>query len=148
MKKIIYLLTVLMFCSSCQETLEERCARETKEYTVKSCPISIDEFTIQDSLTYEKDTRTIHYYYTLCKDAETRTYDYRTKEIILNQLRNNTSINAYKDKGFNFAYTYRAQTTGKVLYDLCLTPKDYKFSPKHGKVGQGNSSPSSRNVSR
>ena len=40
MKKTFLLLTTMMMVvlTSCQETLEERCAREAKEFTEKNCP--------------------------------------------------------------------------------------------------------------
>ena len=53
MKKIIVFATLALFMVSCQESLEDRCAREAKEYTDKNCPAKMDTNIIMDSLTFE-----------------------------------------------------------------------------------------------
>ena len=50
MKKLLLFASIIML-ASCHESLEERAAREVKEYTEKQCPAAIDEFTVIDSIT-------------------------------------------------------------------------------------------------
>lgn len=126
MRNCIYLLLAAFFFVSCQESLEDRCARELKQYTKKNCPAPVDEFTTQDSVTYEADTRTIHYYYTLSGLADDKSKLGNARQILIDQLQNTTDLKAYKDKGFNFAYTYRSKSTGDILIEHRLTKEDYK----------------------
>ncbi len=147
MKKNIILFTLLLATTSCQETLEQRCARETKEHTRKNCPARLDEFTTQDSLVFEAQGRCIHYYYTLSGPAERGLSNYKIREILLEQLRNNTSLKTYKENGFVFGYTYRAKSTDSIIFTTKLTPDEYRFAPMHDKVGQDSWLPSTHNVS-
>ena len=65
MKKLWVLSAIMMLLTACQESLEDRCAREAKEYTRKNCPAKMDNNSILDSLTFERETHTLHYYYRL-----------------------------------------------------------------------------------
>ena len=48
------------------------------------------------------------------------------RQSLLSELKNTTSMQAYKDAGFNFAYTYRSEKhPDVVLYDVVFTEKDY-----------------------
>lgn len=55
------------FCplSSCQQSLEDRAAKEMAEYTRKNCPTPVVNNENVDSATFEPSTRTVHYYYKL-----------------------------------------------------------------------------------
>lgn len=128
-KTIISLLITTMTITSCQESLNEKCARECQQYTQKNCPAQIDNHTIVDSLTFEPNTRTIHYYYTLTGVADSiglLTHE-EVYTALKNQLRNTTMMRAYKEEGFNFAYTYHSQRRPElVLIEETLTAKDYQ----------------------
>lgn len=126
MRNIIYLILLSMMITSCQESLEERCNRELKDYTTKNCPVAVDKFTIQDSVTYDSPKRAIHYYYTLSGNADNINNLRNARVILKEQLRNNTSIMAYKDDGFNFIYTYYSKSSGKILIEHMLTKEDYE----------------------
>ena len=54
-----------LLLTACQETLEERCEREAREYTEKKCPALITENVTIDSMTFNKSSHTMTYYYTL-----------------------------------------------------------------------------------
>ena len=73
MKKLWVLSAIMMLLTACQESLEDRCAREAKEYTRKNCPAKMDNNSILDSLTFERETHTLHYYYRLTGFADIRT---------------------------------------------------------------------------
>jgi hypothetical protein len=115
--------------ASCQESLEDRCAREAKQYTAKNCPVRMDKNIIMDSLTFEKATHTLHYYYRLTgladKDGALDSID--AKSLLKNELKNSTSMKTYKDNGYNFAYTYHSEKDPKkVVFEAIFTEKDYK----------------------
>ena len=128
MKKLWVLSAFMLLLTACQESLEDRCARETKEYTRKNCPAKMDNNIILDSLTFERETHTLHYYYKLTgiadQDSIVRNLD--AVNILKQELRNTTTLKLYKDNHYRFAYTYRSEKNPeKVLLDVLLTDKDY-----------------------
>ena len=128
MKKIIVFATLALFMVSCQESLEDRCAREAKEYTAKNCPAKMDTNIIMDSLTFEKSTHTLHYYYRLTgiADKEGALDSIDAKKLLKDMLKNTTSMKTYKDNGYSFAYTYRSEKDPKkILFETLLTKEDY-----------------------
>ena len=128
MKKLWGLSAIMLLLTACQESLEDRCARESKEYTKKNCPAKMDNNIILDSLTFERATHTIHYYYTLTgfADQDSVVKNMDAANILRNELRNTTTLKLYKDNHYRFAYTYRSEKDpDKVLLDLVFTDKDY-----------------------
>ena len=129
MKKILVFAILVLFMASCQESLEDRCAREAKEYTAKNCPARMDTNIIMDSLTFEKESHTLHYYYRLTgiADKEGALDSIDAKKLLKDMLKNTTSMRVYKDNGYSFAYTYHSEKDPKkVLFETTLTEKDYK----------------------
>ena len=128
MKKILLFVAATIVLLSCQETLEEKASREARLYTEKNCPARIDEFLLIDSLTFEAGTHTLHYYYTLTGVADTMGVlcDSIAREPLLKQLKNTTAMGAYKEKGYNFTYTYYSQKhPEKLVYETTFTEADY-----------------------
>ncbi|RRD02960.1 hypothetical protein [Prevotella sp. OH937_COT-195] len=128
MKKLMLFASIILL-ASCHENLEDRAAREVKEYTEKKCPAAIDEFTIIDSITFDKATKTVHSYFSLRSKADSMGIlnDGNARPALIDELKRNTNNRIYKDAGFNFAYTYySASRKGKVLYETKLTTKDYE----------------------
>lgn len=101
MKRIAYAIITALALTACQESLEERCAREAEEYTKKKCPARIDQNTVIDSLVFERATHTMHYYYTLTGTADDpKTFTmFNAENVLLTQLKNSTMIKTYKDAG-------------------------------------------------
>lgn len=130
MKNFLYISFLSLVLVSCHESLEERAGREAKEFTRKNCPMKLSEYVTNDSMTYEKETRTIHYYYSMKGKADTTAVDKnKAREELVKGLKNTTSVRAYKKEGFNFAYTYYStKNKGQVLIDVRLTPEDYDTS--------------------
>lgn len=129
MKKIFYTMLAAALLTACQESLEDRCEREAKEYTAKKCPAPVGENTVIDSLVFERATHTMHYYYTLSGNADNpeAIIGETVRKALLDQIKNSTAVKAYKDNGYSFAYTYHsAKTKGKVLFSATITEKDYK----------------------
>ena len=114
---------------SCHENLEDRAARETKEFTEKKCPVMVDQFTIMDSITFDRATKTVHSYYSLRGAADTVGVlnDGNARSALVDELKRNTNNKVYKDAKFQFSYTYySARRKGLVLYETRVTPKDYE----------------------
>ena len=114
--------------TACQESLEDKCERDSKEYTRKHCPTAIDDYTIIDSLTFDRATHTIHYYYRLTgvADEEKAIKDIDAVGTLKKSLKNSTSVQTYKDNKFRFAYTYRSdKDPKKILLEVVFTDKDY-----------------------
>jgi ADP-ribose pyrophosphatase YjhB (NUDIX family) len=128
MKKFWILGMIALLFSACQESLEDRCERDAKEYTRKHCPTAIDENTVIDSLVFERATHTIHYYYKLTgvADEEQALKDVDAVNVLKQGLKNATAVKVYKDAKYRFAYTYRSsKDPKKILLDVVFTDKDY-----------------------
>ncbi|WP_028903683.1 hypothetical protein [Prevotella sp. P6B4] len=127
MKKYWILALFAILLTACQESLEDRAERDAKDYTRKHCPTAMDETTIIDSLTFERDTRTVHYYYRLTGVADDANLNKDEAVNTLKQsLKNSTAVKAYKDAKFRFAYTYHSEKDPKkILLDVVFTDKDY-----------------------
>ena len=128
MKKFLFIPLCALVLTACHESLEEKAAREAEEFTRKNCPMKISEYIVNDSMAYEKDTRTIHYYYTMKGRADTTAiYTPKIKEELIKGVKDAMSLKTYKEHDFNFAYTYfTKKNKGQVLIDVKVTPKDYK----------------------
>lgn len=127
MKKYLLIPLVAFSLVSCHESLEERAEREAKEFTEKNCPMKVSEYIMNDSMTYEKETRTIHYYYSIHGKADTTALDKKkAKAELIKGVKDATGIRNYKEKGFNFAYTYfSTKNKNQILLDIRVTPKEY-----------------------
>lgn len=128
MKKYLLLPLSLALFSACHESIEERAEREAAEFTRKNCPVAVSEYIVNDSMTCDKDTRTIHYYYTVRGKADTTAIDWSTaKPELVKGVKDATNLRLYKEHGFNFAYTYySSKNKNKILVDVKITPKDYR----------------------
>lgn len=114
---------------SCQDSLEERCAKECETYTAKKCPAPITQNIVIDSLTFDINTHTMHYYYTVSGVADDAKAfaKINAAKMMKDQVRNATSLRLYKDAGYSFAYTYwSASRKGQVICDVVVTKKDYQ----------------------
>lgn len=128
MKKYLLVFTCAAIFASCHESLEDKAAREAKEFTRKNCPVQVSEFIVNDSMTYEKNKKTIHYFYTISGKADTvaAINNQQAKEELVKGVKDATSIRVYKEHGFNFAYTYySSKNKGKKLIEVIVTPEDY-----------------------
>jgi hypothetical protein len=128
MRKTLLTVMAALLLTACQETLEEKAAKEAEIYTKKNCPAHIADNLTMDSLTYEQQTRTLHYYYTITGAADSvgLLNPETARSALLTELKNTTSMMAYKEAGFAFAYTYHSQRhRGTVLYETVFKDKDY-----------------------
>jgi hypothetical protein len=129
MKKTALLLMSIVLLTACQETLEDRCEREAKEYTKKHCPTLIAEDMVMDSMTFDKVTKTIGYCYTV-KGAIDDTAVINSNEPrkrLLEQVKNSPNLKLYKDAGYSFRYTYYStKENGTKLFEATFRESDYK----------------------
>ncbi|MDD6379863.1 MAG: hypothetical protein PUG12_08525 [Prevotella sp.] len=131
MKKLLAYFLLGLMAVSCQESLEDRAARELKEYTEKNCPTPVVNDQQMDSASFERESRTLRFYYKLYDKSDSKAlFAQHGKDIrkqILNELKNSTSTKSYKDASFNYRYTYRsASNPNTILLDVKFTSKDYK----------------------
>ena len=129
MKKLFVLALAALTFIACQESLDEKAAQEAKLYTQKNCPAPIGENLTIDSLTFEAATHTLHYFYTLSGAADSVGLLNKgdARQALLTELKNTTTMMAYKEAGFSFAYTYRSKKDPKtILFDTTFSEKDYK----------------------
>lgn len=129
MKKFVYIAAIAAFLfSSCQESLEDKCAKEAADFTRKKCPSKIDENTEIDSMTFDKSTHTLTYWYTLIGKADNPELFKRVnlRKSLVEQIKNSTSMQAYKDAGYSFRYIYRSKKENKIYFDATIARKDYK----------------------
>lgn len=127
MRKIIFI-SLLFSLVSCQESLEDRCAREAKEYTRKNCPVTFDKDMVLDSMTFDKSTTTLNYYYTVGGNLDDKEAlkKVNARKILLDQLRNTTSIKNYKEAGYSFKYIYWSKSKkGTKVAEYTFTKKEY-----------------------
>jgi ADP-ribose pyrophosphatase YjhB (NUDIX family) len=128
-RKTVFLLFMALMLAACQETMDQRCAREAREYTEKHCPAMVAKGVTIDSLTFDAPSRTLIYSYTIegpSDDAELLAKtDYR--DVLLKELRNSTSMKSYKEAGYNFRYVYwSAKNKGTRLIEVTFQEKDYR----------------------
>lgn len=128
MNKCFSIAVVALLLSSCHDSLDDRAEKETKSYTERYCPTTVRDNQRTDSLTFTRSTHTYNYFYTLVGPADNEEVVSKNKskvtEALLNSLKNDTRMRAYKEAGFNFHFVYRSGSTGKVLLDVTFTGKD------------------------
>ena len=128
MKKYWIIAALTLLFTACQESLEDRCAREAQEYTRKNCPAKMDNNTILDSMTFERSSHTLHYYYKLTgfADQDSIAKKIDAVNVLKKELKNTTGLKLYKDNHYRFAYTFRSEKDpDKILIDVVFTDKDY-----------------------
>ena len=129
MKKLFVFALAAITFYACQESLDQKAAQEAKLYTQKNCPAQIGENLTMDSPTFEAGSHMLHYYYTLSGTADSVGLLNKddARQALLTELKNTTTMMAYKNAGFNFAYTYHSKKNPKtVLFDTTFSEKDYK----------------------
>jgi len=129
MKNTALLLLSILLLTACQETLEDRCAREAREYTEKHCPTLITENMVMDSMTFDKTNKTIGYNYTVkgVIDDSTVINNNEPRKRLLEQVKNSPNLKLYKDAGYSFRYTYYStKENGTKLFEATFRKSDYQ----------------------
>ena len=129
MKKVILFVLAVLTLGACQESLEDKCARECVEFTKRKCPSAVAQEMIIDSMTFDRASHTIQHYYKLTgsSDREDAYLKDQARELLKNELKNTTQVMAYKEAGYSFRYIYYSEKNPENVYlDILLTEKDYK----------------------
>ncbi len=116
---------------SCQESWETRCAREAEE-TTRQCPQSVDEITLLDSLTYDKQQNAFIYHYSLevlghAQEVEQQIKSSQLIEEIKKNVINSPEMKLYKEHNVIFIYNYQNRGTWELLGSIMVTPADYNL---------------------
>ena len=83
-----------------------------------------------DSMVYEADTRTIHYYHSFFNEADNQeiiaTHKQELRQTLLAAVKKDMGTKIYKEAGFNFRYTYHSGKAPKtVLFDQTYKKGEY-----------------------
>ena len=121
-KKLIYTAVLVSLLASCTESLEDKAAREAKEYTEKFCPTPYVNDSRTDSATFDKSTKTYVYYISLRNKADNKQVIEANKDklhkIQKEALDNNPGLKKYKEEHFTFRFVYHsAKNPKEVLLD-------------------------------
>ncbi|MBR2113801.1 MAG: hypothetical protein IJ929_03920 [Prevotella sp.] len=127
-RKIYTILMMTALLAACQETLEERADRESREYTEKHCPTPIAYQVTMDSMTFDKVSHTFGYHYSLSGTLDDSTYlqQNNPREMLLQQVKNSTNLKMYKDAGYSFRYVYHSEKNKATLFDVTFKQNDYQ----------------------
>ena len=128
MKKVILFVLTTLILGACQESLEDKCARECVEFTKRKCPSKVAPEMIVDSMVFDRTSHTILYYYKLT-GASDRADAYQkdqARELLKNELKNTTQVMTYKEAGYSFRYVYNSTKNKVTLFDVTFKQKDYQ----------------------
>jgi len=120
---------------SCQESREERYARETREYTERNCPqiITQDSIIVLDSLVYHRSSKypegLVTYYYSIHTDSTNisiiKAERERLHDSLLGAVKANVDLKKMKDDGITIRHIYRTGDKHQLVFDFIFTEKDY-----------------------
>ena len=133
MKKILLFTTALLLLTSCQESLEEKAAREAREVTESKCPMPIGDNMYLDSIVFDIPTLTQTQYFRFTGNSDN---DSTVENIVSNndlkgtlvkELKNTPSYKALMNKGISFRYIDGSTAEPEKTYiDITVTKEDYQ----------------------
>lgn len=131
MKRILLSIIITTCLASCKHaTLEDSAENMANEYTERYCPSPVNGMQRTDSVTFDRDTHTFNYYYTLTDKADDPVVVGGVKKSISNallkELKENTSLKAFKDAHYAFRYVFNSQRNKATLLELTFKANDYK----------------------
>lgn len=104
---------------ACQESMEERAAREAYNYTRKFCPTPFVNCIRTDSVVFDGRTRTYLYYCTfgdVLDDSEVISANrQKVEDILRSSIRQSTTMKQYVEAGFHFRYICRSEKSPSVV---------------------------------
>lgn len=131
MNRLFFTILLIPALSSCHENLEDRSAREAKEYTEKYCPTPVVNGSRTDSVTFQKETKTYTYYCSFVGKLDNVQIVARNRgkihRLMVKEIKDNTSIRKLKDAKYNFAYVVHSdKDPQKILYQQTIRVSDYQ----------------------
>ena len=111
--------------SSCQESLEDRAARQAKEYTERYCPTPIVNYSRTDSIVFDKKRNVYIYYLSFCDllDDPKIIDENRDKitDMLTQSVRESTGLKNFIEAGFKFEYVCHSEKEPKkVLFKVSI----------------------------
>lgn len=131
MKNPLFLLLVSLCLVSCKKSLQDQAEKEAYDFTRKYCPTPIIGNERTDSMTFDKNTKTIVYWKSLYNEADDKNlivaqHD-KLRNALLQSLSNETRVRNYMKEDFRFRYVYHSGSHPKeTIFDVTFTPKDYR----------------------
>ena len=125
MKKLILIATAAIVLTSCQESLEERAAREAREVTEAKCPMPIGNNMYLDSIVFDIPSLTQTQYFRFIGDTDNDSMvvsmkDTDLKGALVQELKNTPNYKTLMKRGANFRYIYRSSKILIILTNFTL----------------------------
>ena len=132
MKKVLLMASAVILLASCQESLEERAAREACEVTEAKCPMPIGNNMYLDSIVFDIPSIIQTQYFRFTGDSDndsvvTVLNNSDVKGTLVRELKNTANYKALLNRGVNFRYVYRSSKNPEKIYlDVTLHKEDYQ----------------------
>ena len=112
-----------IFLSSCQESLEDKAARQAKEYTERYCPTPVINYSRTDNVVFDKKRNVYIYYLSFCDmlDDSEIIEENRDKitDMLTQSVRESTGLKNFIEAGFRFEYVCHSEKEPKkVLFKV------------------------------
>lgn len=125
MKKLIIacsLVAIVIGLVSCKKQTIDDVAEEQAKGLTENCPFVVGDGIVNDSVTYNRTTRTLSYYFTVAGEIDSAEYmesnKQATHDALASDLRNQIELNRYIEEGISFRYVYHsASEPGVVRYE-------------------------------
>lgn len=130
MKNIMFLFVAATLLTACQESLEERAAREARELTEDKCPMPIGNNMMLDSVVFDIPTLTQSQYFRFTGDNDNDSVVFAlqdAKSLLVSELKSMPSYKPLMNKGISFRYVYRSNKNPEKTYlEITITKEDYR----------------------
>lgn len=130
MKNIMFLFVAVTLLTACQESLEERAAREARELTEDKCPMPIGNNMMLDSVVFDIPTLTQSQYFRFTGDNDNDSVVFAlqdAKSLLVSELKSMPSYKPLMNKGVSFRYVYRSNKNPEKTYlEMTITKEDYR----------------------
>jgi hypothetical protein len=129
MRKALILVATIAMLAACQESLEERAAREARQLTETKCPMPVSKELYLDSVVFDIPTLTQTQYFRFIGGSDNDSIisdEAWARQMLVAELKNTPSYRELMGRGATFHYVYRStKTPDKVLFETTLTKEDY-----------------------
>jgi hypothetical protein len=132
MKKVLLVASAILLLASCQESLEERAAREAREVTETQCPKPVGNNLLLDSIVFDIPTltQTQYFRFTGETDNDSVISDIMKTDVkgtLIYELKNTANYKPLLGRGVCFRYIYRSnQNPEKTYIDITVNKEDYQ----------------------
>lgn len=130
-KTILYFAAGLLITACTGITPEEYAKQQAKAFTEKNCPSPVKNDIRTDSLVFEENTRTLHYYYSLFgaldnPDSLKGRGDGMRDRMLQSLKKAGNNMDEFKKAEMNFKYTYHSSSKpDTVLFEAVFRPSEY-----------------------